>query len=68
MKTVVDPETKALAEIRFSLTLPESFPEKYRNAIIMAMNQCAVTKAILNPPRFATDVIVGGAVVLSKNH
>ena len=68
MNTKVDPETKALEEIRFSLTLPDSFPEKYRNAVTMAMHQCAVTRTILNPPRFATDILVGDQVVMSKSH
>ncbi|MBN1879216.1 OsmC family protein [bacterium] len=68
MNTSVDPETKALAEIRFSLTLPDTFPDKYRNAVIMAMHQCAVTRTIQNPPQFSTDIVVGNSVVLSKNH
>jgi uncharacterized OsmC-like protein len=35
-----------------SLTLPPGFPEKYRDAIVRAMDSCAVKKHILNPPRF----------------
>lgn len=68
MNTRVNSETKALEEIRFALTLPESFPEKYRNAVAMAMHQCAVTRTIMNPPRFATDILVGDEIVMSKNH
>jgi uncharacterized OsmC-like protein len=35
-----------------SLTLPKGFPEKYRDAIVRAMDSCAVKKHILNPPKF----------------
>ena len=34
------------------LILPEGFPEKYRGAIVKAMDQCVVKQHILNPPEF----------------
>lgn len=43
-------ETKRLDRVAITLTLPEGFPEKYRNAIIRATDQCAVKKALLDPP------------------
>ena len=45
------PETRRLTGIRIDLKLPEGFPEKYRAAILRAADQCAVKKAILDPPR-----------------
>lgn len=47
-----DPETKKLAMIRVELRLPPGFPEKYREAIRRAADQCAVKKALLDPPDF----------------
>jgi ribosomal protein S12 methylthiotransferase accessory factor len=32
------------------MQLPNDFPEKYRSAIIRATDQCAVKKALLDPP------------------
>lgn len=47
-----DPESHKLATIRIALALPPGFPEKYRAAIVRAMDQCAVKKTILDPPAF----------------
>lgn len=43
-------ETKRLDRVEITLQLPEGFPEKYRSAIIRATDQCAVKKALLDPP------------------
>lgn len=43
-------ETKRLDRIEITLHLPEGFPQKYRNAIIRATDQCTVKKALLDPP------------------
>jgi ribosomal protein S12 methylthiotransferase accessory factor len=48
-----DPDTKRLEKITILITLPDGFPEKYRAAIIKATDQCAVKKALLDPPEFA---------------
>jgi ribosomal protein S12 methylthiotransferase accessory factor len=45
-----NPETKRLDRVEITLHLPEGFPEKYRSAIIRATDQCAVKKALLDPP------------------
>ncbi len=34
------------------LILPESFPEKYRGAVIQSANLCAVKKHMETPPEF----------------
>jgi len=47
-----NPETKRLDKISIRIQLPAGFPEKYRQAIIKATDQCAVKKAILDPPAF----------------
>jgi putative redox protein len=51
-----DPETHQLAELEIGLTLPHDFPEKYRDAIVRAIDQCAVKRALEAPPRIATVV------------
>ena len=43
-------ESKRLDRVAITMQLPNDFPEKYRNAIIRATDQCAVKKALLDPP------------------
>jgi len=43
-------ETKRLDRVDITMQLPTDFPEKYRSAIIRATDQCAVKKALLDPP------------------
>ncbi len=52
LATEKDVEKHRLSKIRLSIGLPTGFPEKYRQAIIRATDQCAVKRAILNPPEF----------------
>ncbi len=52
LTTERDPESKKLAKIAMTIHLPDGFPEKYRRAIIKATDQCAVKRAILDPPDF----------------
>jgi ribosomal protein S12 methylthiotransferase accessory factor len=51
-----DPEKKRISKVRITLTTPAGFPEKYEAAIVRAMDQCAVKKAIVDPPEF--DLVV----------
>lgn len=53
LATERDVERKRLAKIAITLDLPAGFPERYREAVIRAMDQCAVKKAIVDPPEFA---------------
>jgi len=68
MTTRMDKETRLVPEVKFELTLPESFPAKYHKAVIAAIHQCAVTRHLMNPPRFATDIVVNDDVVVSQIH
>jgi putative redox protein len=47
---------KRIETLRIDLRLPPQFPEKYRQAIVRAVDQCAVKKAILDPPKFEIEV------------
>jgi putative redox protein len=38
--------------VRIELELPARFPEKYRDALERAVDQCAVKKHIVEPPKF----------------
>jgi ribosomal protein S12 methylthiotransferase accessory factor len=56
LETVRDPETKRLDTIRMELTVPAAFPQKYKKAVVRAIDQCAVKRAIVDPPDFETVV------------
>jgi putative redox protein len=52
LTTEKDPEWKRLALVRLEIELPDGFPEKYHEALIRSVDQCAVKRHILTPPRF----------------
>lgn len=39
-----------ISKIHLDIELPESFPEKYKEAVIKVANLCAVKKHLLDPP------------------
>jgi len=53
-----DPETKLVSRVELEIRLPASFPDKYRDAVIRAAEQCAVKRHLDNPPEFHTYVAV----------
>lgn len=55
--TAEDGKSK-LSKIILDINVPPDFPEKYRNALIKVADQCAVKKAIMNPPLFEIRTVV----------
>ena len=53
MSPQFDPEVGLITRIDIDLKLPEGFPEKYKSAIVNAMNLCTVKKHLHQPPEFA---------------
>ncbi|MCB1857968.1 MAG: OsmC family protein [Gammaproteobacteria bacterium] len=47
-----DDRSKMITHISLQLTLPREFPDKYRDGMIRAMEQCTVKKHIHNAPEF----------------
>ncbi len=52
MSSHFDPTVGLISKIDIDLRLPEGFPEKYKSAIVNAMNLCAVKKHLAQPPEF----------------
>ncbi len=48
-----DPLTHMVNKINLEIKLPGDFPDKYREAVIRAADQCAVKKHLANPPEFS---------------
>ncbi len=46
-----------MARIRIQIELPPGFPEKYREAILRAVDQCSVKRHLAEPPRFEMTTI-----------
>jgi len=59
MKPHRDRETGMIGKIDIDVHLPAGFPEKYRNAIVNAVNLCAVKKHLHAPPEFEVTTVVG---------
>ena len=47
------------SKISIEIKLPSDFPEKYRDAVVRAAEQCAVKRALENPPAFETFTTIG---------
>jgi len=54
-----DPNVGMITRIDLDLKLPNGFPEKYRAAIVNAMNLCAVKKHMHQEPAFAISTTEG---------
>jgi len=59
-KPVFNPETRMISDIHLEVLLPEAFPDKYRKAIMRAVDQCAVKRHILTPPAFHIRTVKAG--------
>jgi putative redox protein len=63
LTTERDPAKKRLARIRIEIDLPPEFPEKYRYAIVRAVDQCTVKRTILDPPAMEVVTVSADAPV-----
>lgn len=59
MKTERNPETKMIDKIFIKIQLPPEFPEKYKMAVIKAVDSCAVKAHMLQPPAFEVEAKIG---------
>jgi ribosomal protein S12 methylthiotransferase accessory factor len=59
MRTSRNPETKMIEKISIEIQLPPEFPEKYKKAVIKAVDSCSVKIHILNPPAFEVEAKIG---------
>jgi ribosomal protein S12 methylthiotransferase accessory factor len=58
LEAIQDPALKRVERIVITVELPPEFPEKYRDAIVRAIDQCAVKRHILEPPGFEVEVAI----------
>ncbi|MEJ2470095.1 MAG: OsmC family protein [Desulfuromonadales bacterium] len=56
MESERNPDSKRLERIKMILTLPSGFPDRYHRPMLRAIDQCAVKKALLDPPEISVDL------------
>lgn len=61
MSREVDAETGLVTRIQLDLLLPPEFPEKYRSAVVRAVELCAVKRHLQQPPTFDVRPVVVAA-------
>ena len=59
MRTHRDQDAGLISKIDLELQLPAGFPEKYRAAVLNAMNLCTVKKHLHQPPAFEITTVAG---------
>jgi putative redox protein len=52
-----DEARKRVTRMRIEITLPPAFPEKYRDAIARAVDQCSVKRHLAEPPQFEVTAV-----------
>jgi len=58
-RTHFDQAAGLISRIELELELPAEFPDKYRAAVINAMNLCTVKKHLHQPPAFEITTVAG---------
>jgi len=54
----VDPLTRLVTDVEVTIELPPGFPEKYREAVVRAADQCAVKKHFEQPPAIRVESVI----------
>ena len=55
LSTRSDPQSGLLEAVDVHLELPSGFPDKYRDAVVRAMDQCKVKRQLDQPPSITTS-------------
>ncbi len=58
--TTGDSGKSRLSKVTVEILIPDSFPEKYRDALIKVADKCAVKKSIIEPPEFEIITVSPG--------
>jgi putative redox protein len=56
MRMEKNPETKMIGKISIEIELPAEFPERYKRAIIKAVDTCTVKAHLLKPPAIEIEL------------
>jgi ribosomal protein S12 methylthiotransferase accessory factor len=56
-RNAFDPATGVLSSVDFEIVVPKDFPEKYYEALVRVVDQCAVKRAIQAQPKFSVKTV-----------
>lgn len=56
MKPLWNEELHLVTDLTLDIDLPESFPEKYRGALVRALDSCTVKRHLVAPPAFHVNM------------
>ncbi|MGD2244998.1 MAG: OsmC family protein [Candidatus Aminicenantes bacterium] len=59
MRTERNSESKMIEKIVIEVNLPPEFPEKYKSAVLKAVDTCSVKAHMMNPPEFELSAKIG---------
>jgi ribosomal protein S12 methylthiotransferase accessory factor len=59
MKTEKNRESRMIEKILIEIQLPPEFPEKYKSAVLKAVDTCSVKAHMMNPPEFELTAKIG---------
>jgi len=62
-----DPLTRLVGRINLEIKLPAGFPDKYREAVIRAADQCAVKKHLAQPPVIHVTADIAANAIVAVN-
>jgi len=50
-------DNNKLVRVKIEIQVPPDYPDKYRKALVRAVNTCSVKKTILDPPEITAEVV-----------
>ncbi|WP_320176026.1 OsmC family protein [Maridesulfovibrio sp.] len=50
-------EGDQIAKFTYELSIPEGFPEKYKAALLRALDLCPIKKLLMSPPSFQLEIV-----------
>jgi ribosomal protein S12 methylthiotransferase accessory factor len=59
-----DASRKRVEKVRIEVALPDGFPEKYRDALLRAIDQCTVKRHLAEPPAFDVVTVSPAGTIL----
>lgn len=59
LRTERDPDAGLIGRIILDMRLPAGFPEKYKDAIVNAVELCTVKRHMHQPPQFEVNTTIG---------
>jgi putative redox protein len=63
MRVERDAEKHRVVQLVMEIQLPDGFPERHRDAVIRAADQCAVKKHIFDPPTIEVRARIGAGAL-----